>query len=206
MASPDRVAAVAELKERFSNSDAVVLTNYRGLSVAELKQLRRDLGQHATYAVTKNTLTKIAAKEAGIEGLDDQLLGPTAIAFITGDVASVAKGLKNFAKDNPLLELKGGYMDGRVLDASEVSKLADLESREVLLAKLAGGMQGSLQKAVQLFNAPLAQAARALGALQAKAEADPSALAGAGSTDQDTTDAAAAANTDDAADAADAAN
>ncbi|MDA8439252.1 MAG: 50S ribosomal protein L10, partial [Propionibacterium sp.] len=138
------------------------------------------LGDEATYAVAKNTLTKIAARDAGIEGLEEQLTGPTAIAFISGDVATVAKGLRDFAKANPLLVIKGGVMDGRVLDADEVKKLADLESREVLLAKLAGAMLGTLQQAVFLFAAPLAQAARALGALQTAAQADPSLIAGAG--------------------------
>jgi large subunit ribosomal protein L10 len=123
------------------------------------------LGESATYAVAKNTLTTIAAREAGIEGLDEKLTGPTAIAFIHGDVATVAKGLRDFAKANPLLVIKGGVMDGRVLDADSVKKLADLESREVLLAKLAGAMNGNLAKAVGLFAAPLSQMARAAAAL-----------------------------------------
>ena len=168
MARPDKVAAVAELKEKFSSADATVLTEYRGLSVSALKDLRRSLGSDATYAVAKNTLTRIAAKEAGIEGLDEQLVGPTALAFINGDVASVAKGLKNFAKDNPLLVIKGGVMDGNVLDADQVKKLADLESREVLLAKLAGGLKANLTKAAVVFNALPSKAARGLGALQEK--------------------------------------
>ncbi|MCT1460100.1 50S ribosomal protein L10 [Aestuariimicrobium sp. p3-SID1156] len=180
MARPDKVAAVEELKEKFTSSNAVVLTEYRGLTVASLKDLRRSLGEDATYAVAKNTLTLIAAKDAGIEGLDDQLTGPTALTFISGDVATVAKGLRDFAKANPLLVIKGGVMDGRVLDADEVKKLANLESRETLLAKLAGGMQANLQKAVFLLAAPLSQAARALGALETAAQADPSVIGGAG--------------------------
>lgn len=180
MARPDKAATVAELTGEFSNSAAVVLTEYRGLSVKNMRDLRRALGDDATYAVAKNTLTKIAARDAGIEGLDEQLTGPTAIAFISGDVATVAKGLRDFAKANPLLVIKGGVMDGRVLDADEVKKLADLESREVLLAKLAGAMKGTLQQAVFLFAAPLSQAARAFGALQTAAQADPSLIAGAG--------------------------
>ncbi len=181
MARPDKAAAVAQLKDEFSSADAVVLTEYRGLSVANLKDLRRSLGENANYAVAKNTLTTIAAREAGIEGLDDQLVGPTAIAFVHGDVATVAKGLRDFAKANPLLVIKGGVMDGRVLDADEVKKLADLESREVLLAKLAGAMQANLQKAVFLLAAPLSQGARVLGALETAAQADPSLIGGAGS-------------------------
>jgi large subunit ribosomal protein L10 len=180
MARSDKVAEVETLKNAFSESAAAVLTEYRGLTVADLKELRRSLGADATYAVAKNTLTKIAAKNAGIEGLDDQLTGPTAIAFINGDVASVAKSLRNFAKDNPLLVLKGGVMDGKVLDAETVKKLADLESREVLLAKLAGAMKGTAQKAVSLFAAPLTQAAQLMGALQSKATSDPSVIGGAG--------------------------
>ncbi len=180
MARPDKVAAVAELTEQFTNSSAAVLTDYRGLTVKDLKALRRSLGEDASYAVTKNTLTKIAAKQAGLEQLAEQLKGPTAIAFISGDVATVAKGLRDFAKANPLLVIKGGVMDGRILNADEVKKLADLESREVLLAKLAGAMKGSAQKAVYLFAAPLSQAARVLGALQAAAEENPSLLGGAG--------------------------
>lgn len=180
MARPDKVAAVEELKEKFSSSQAVVLTEYRGLTVASLKDLRRSISNDATYAVAKNTLTKIAAKDAGIEGLDEQLSGPTALTFISGDVATVAKSLRDFAKANPLLVIKGGVMDGRVLDADEVKKLANLESREVLLAKLAGGMQANLQRAVFMIAAPLSQAARALGALETAAQADPSLIGGAG--------------------------
>lgn len=210
MARPDKAAAVDELKQSFTNADAAVLTEYRGLTVSNLKDLRRSLGEDATYAVAKNTLTTIAAKEAGIEGLDEQLTGPTAIAFINGDIATVAKGLRDFAKANPLLVIKGGVMDGKVLNADEVKKLADLESREVLLAKLAGAMQASLQQAVYLFAAPLSQAARALGALETKAQADPSVIAGAGqapaaqeTVSEDSSEAPAADAADDAAQAAD---
>ncbi|NNG18041.1 50S ribosomal protein L10 [Naumannella sp. ID2617S] len=209
MARPDKAAAVAELKDKFSSSDAVVLTEYRGLSVAALQELRRSLGQDATYAVTKNTLTQIAAKEAGIEGLDDQLVGPTALTFINGDVATVAKGLKNFSKDNPLLVIKGGVMEGRLLDADGVKKLADLESREVLLAKLAGGMKANLNKAAYVLAAPASKLARVLGALEAAAQEDPSKIGGAGApvADQkpETEEAAPAADNNEtaAADAAD---
>ena len=184
MARPDKEAAVKALSEKFSSSSAAVLTEYRGLSVKALKNLRRSLGNDATYSVAKNTLTIIAAHQAGIEGLDDQLTGPTAIAFITGDVASVAKGIRNFAKENPALVIKGGYMDGNVLDADTVKKLADLESREVLLAKMAGAMNANLAKAVYLFAAPLNQAARAMGALQDAAQANPSLIAGTGASAQ----------------------
>jgi large subunit ribosomal protein L10 len=131
--------------------------------------------------VVKNTLTKIAAKDAGVEGLDGLLAGPSAIAFIKGDPVEAAKGLRDFAKAHPKLVIKGGYLDGKVLSAADVTKLADLESREVLLAKLAGAMNASLQQAVSLFAAPLSQAARAIEALRVAAEADPSLIGGAGS-------------------------
>ncbi|QNN51357.1 50S ribosomal protein L10 [Nocardioides mesophilus] len=182
MARPDKAADVAELVESFQDSAGAVLTEYRGLSVKQLQDLRRALGENATYAVVKNTLTKIAATEAGVEGFDALLTGPTAIAFISGDVVEAAKGLRDFAKANPSLVIKGGVLDGAALDAAEIAKLADLESREVLLAKLAGGMLASLSQAVYLLNAPLAQAARLAGALQAKAEQDPSILKGGAGT------------------------
>lgn len=178
MARPDKAAAVAEIVEQFNGAAGAVLTEYRGLTVKQLQELRRSLGENAQYAVVKNTLTKLAAKEAGVDGVDDLLTGPTAIAFINGDVVEAAKGLRDFAKANPTLVIKGGFLDGKALDASEVAKLADLESREVLLGKLAGAMLASLSQAVYLLNAPLSQAARVVGALQAKAESDPSILAG----------------------------
>jgi large subunit ribosomal protein L10 len=170
MARPDKAAGVAELVESFQESAGAVLTEYRGLSVKQLQELRRSLGDNASYAVVKNTLTKIAATEAGIEGFDALLTGPTAIAFINGDVVEAAKGLRDFARANPALVIKGGILDGNALDAAEIAKIADLESREVLLGRLAGGMLASLSQAVYLLNAPLAQMARVAGALQAKTE------------------------------------
>jgi large subunit ribosomal protein L10 len=192
MAREDKAATVAELAEEFRSSTAAVLTEYRGLTVSQIGELRRSLKGVATYAVVKNTLTKIAAREAGVEGLDALLSGPSAIAFIKGDPVEGAKSLKAFAKDNPLLVLKAGYMDGRVLDAAEVKKLADLESREVLLAKLAGAMKASMSQAVSLFAAPLSQAARTMDALRVKAEADPSVIGGAGAAPSKIDEAAAA--------------
>ena len=178
MARPDKAAAVAELSERFSSSAGVVLTEYRGLSVKALGQLRRTLGDEATYAVSKNTLTTIAAREAGVAGIEDQLVGPTAIAFISGDPVLVAKGLRDFGRTNPQLIIKGGVLEGRVISPEEVGRLADLESREVLLAKVASGMQGILQQAISLISAPLSQAARLMAALQDAATENPSLLAG----------------------------
>ena len=182
MARPDKAAAVAELTDGFRNSTAVLLTEYRGLTVAQLKDLRRTLGEHVKYSVVKNTLTKIAAREASVEGLDDLLSGPSAIAFVGGDPVEAAKGLRDFSKANPLLVIKGGVMDGRSLTPEEIRKLADLESREVLLAKLAGAMKASLSGAVSLFAAPLAQTARLVEALRAKAEQDPTVLRGGAGT------------------------
>jgi large subunit ribosomal protein L10 len=178
MARPDKTAAVAEIVDSFNDSSASVLTEYRGLTVKQLQDLRRVLGDNAHYAVVKNTLTKIAAKQAGVVGFDDLLNGPTAIAFINGDLVEAAKGLRDFAKANPALVIKGGYVDGAPMGAAEIAKLADLESREVLLGKLAGAMLGSLSQAVYLLNAPLAQAARVVGALEEKAKQDPSILQG----------------------------
>ncbi|MFC6354560.1 50S ribosomal protein L10 [Luethyella okanaganae] len=164
----NKEAAVAELTEKFQSSTAVLLTEYRGLTVAQLKQLRKNISEDATYAVVKNTLTKIAANNAGISSFDDELAGPSAIAFVHGDPVAVAKSLRDFTKANPLLVVKGGYFDGKPLTAAEVGKLADLESREVLLGKLAGAFKASLFGAAYLFNAPLSKAARLVDALREK--------------------------------------
>jgi len=161
-------ASVAELTKNFENSTAVLLTEYRGLTVAQLKQLRNDIRQDADYAVVKNTLTKIAAANAGVTGLDDELKGPSAIAFVHGDPVAVAKSLRNFAKANPQLVVKGGYFDGAALTADEVNKLADLESREVLLAKLAGAMKATMTKAAYVFQALPSKAVRTVDALREK--------------------------------------
>ncbi|GAA4627447.1 MULTISPECIES: 50S ribosomal protein L10 [Cellulomonas] len=170
MARPDKAAAVAEITDRFRASNAAVLTEYRGLTVAQLKQLRKALRGNAHYAVVKNTLTAIAAKDAGLEGLDAGLQGPSAIAFVHGDPVEAAKGLRDFAKANPALVIKAGVLDGRPLTAEEITKLADLESREVLLAKAAGAMKAKLYQAAYLFTAPASQAVRTVEALRAKRE------------------------------------
>jgi len=164
----NKEATVAELTDLFRNSNAVVLTEYRGLTVAQLKQLRGNIREHASYAVVKNTLTKIAANGAGITAFDDDLAGPSAIAFVHGDTVTVAKALRDFSKANPLLVVKGGYFDGAPLTAAEVGKLADLESREVLLAKVAGVLKALPTRAAGLFQAPLSQMARLAAALEEK--------------------------------------
>jgi large subunit ribosomal protein L10 len=173
MARADKATAVADIAERFKDSTASLITEYRGLTVANLADLRRSLAGSATYAVAKNTLIKRAASEAGIEGLDELFAGPTAIAFVTGEPVDAAKAIKTFAKDNKALVIKGGYMDGHPLSVAEVERIADLESREVLLAKLAGAMKGNLAKAAGLFNAPASQMARLLAALQEKKASEP---------------------------------
>ncbi|GAA3283873.1 50S ribosomal protein L10 [Nesterenkonia halophila] len=167
MATPEKAAAVEELKDLFSSSNAAVLTEYRGLSVDQLQTLRRSVRENAHYAVVKNTLTEIAAEETGIDSFKGQMAGPSAIAFVHGDPVDVAKSLRDFAKKNPQLIVKGGYMDGATLDAEDVQKLADLESREVLLSKLAGALVGVQSKAASLFEAPLSKAARTVEALRA---------------------------------------
>ena len=172
MSRSDKAAAIAELSEKFRSSNAAVLTEYRGLTVKQLTELRSNLRGNATYAVVKNTLTELAAKDAGVDAFDGQLAGPSAIAFVEGDPVTVAKSLRDFAKANPLLVIKGGVLEGKALSAAEITKLADLESREVLLAKLAGAMNASLAKAVYLFAAPLSKAARTVDALRAKVEAE----------------------------------
>jgi large subunit ribosomal protein L10 len=205
MARPDKAAAVAELTDEFRSSNGAVLTEYRGLTVAQLKQLRTALGDDVNYAVVKNTLTKIAAKDAGVDSFDSLLEGPSAIAFIKGDPVVAAKGLRDFAKANPLLVIKGGVLDGKALGSDEISKLADLESREVLLAKLAGAMKAAPQQAVSLFAAPLSQAARLFAALQDKLPADDApaqdAVADEAPAVQDTVEAPAEASTEETASA-----
>jgi len=191
MANAEKVAAVAELTERFQTSSGAVLANYRGLTVAQLAELRRALGGQATFAVVKNTLTKIAATEAGVaDQIGDLLIGPSAIAFVKGDVVEAAKGLREFAKANPALEIKGGIIDGRSMTPSEIDRLADLESRDVLLAMLAGAMKASMARAAATMAALPAQMARLAAALEAKraAEAPAEAATPAGAAATETED------------------
>jgi large subunit ribosomal protein L10 len=211
MARAEKVAAVAELTERFQTSAGAVLTEYRGLTVAQLGELRQTLGDHATFAVVKNTLTKIAASEAGIaDELDGLLSGPSAIAFVQGDVVEAAKGLRDFAKANPFLVIKGGVLEGKSMTPGEIDKLADLEPRDVLMARLAGAMKASMSGAAATFAALPVQMARLLAALQAKleeaapAETAPAATAEASAAATETASAADAVSAD-AAPAADAA-
>ena len=186
MARPDKVASVAEIADEFRGASASVVTEYRGLTVAQLTALRRALGPDVSYRVAKNTLVKRAAQDAGVDGLDALLVGPTAIAFVTGEPVDAAKALRDFAKANQGLVIKGGFMDGNALSVEEVNRIADLESREVQLAKLAGAMKGNLSKAAGLFAAPASQVARLAQALVDKrAEADGGAAAPAAEADAD---------------------
>ncbi|CAM2869993.1 50S ribosomal protein L10 [Saccharomonospora xinjiangensis] len=172
MAKPDKVAAVAEIADRFRTSSAAVVTQYSGLSVSQLSELRRALGDTAKYRVAKNTLVKRAAAEAGVEGLDELFVGPTAIAFVEGEPVEAAKAIRDFAKDNNALVIKGGYMDGKALSVSEIERIADLESREVLLAKTAGVLKAKLSQAAALFQAPASQVARLAAALEDKRKSE----------------------------------
>ena len=165
MANPKNETSLAELKQRFTDTDSLVLTEYRGLTVAQTTELRKALGADVQYSIAKNTLLKLAAKHAGVEGLDELFVGPTAVAFIQGEAVDAAKALKKFAAENKALVVKGGYMDGNPLTA-------ELDNRETTLAKLAGAMKGSLSKAAALFNAPASQVARLSAALQEKKEAE----------------------------------
>ena len=178
MAREDKVSAVAELTDRFQSSEGAVLTEYRGLTVSQLAELRGNLGGSATFTVVKNTLTKIAATEAGVAGeLDGLLSGPSAIAFVKGDVVEAARGLRDFSRANPLLVIKGGVVDGKAVSPAEIEKLADLESREVLLAKLAGGMKASMSKAAAVMAALPVQMAQLAEALRVKRESEGGAVA-----------------------------
>jgi len=186
MPNSEKVSAVAEIVDHFTTSAATVLTEYRGLSVKQLSQLRKALGSETTYAVVKNTLTKRAAAEAGVAIDENLLVGPTAIAFVKGDPVEAAKGLRDFAKSNPLLIIKGGFYEGKPLSAAEVSKIADLESREVLLAKVAGVLKALPTRAAGLFQAPLSQVARLAAALEEKQGGAGAAAADAPTTEETT--------------------
>jgi large subunit ribosomal protein L10 len=172
-------AKVAELAQRFRGSSGAVLTEYRGLTVAQVRELRQALGEDATFAVVKNTLTKIAAKDAGVsDAFSELLVGPSAIAFVEGDVVQAAKGLREFSRAHPLLVIKGGVLEGKTMTPEEISKLADLEPRDVLLAKLAGAMKATMAGAAATFNALPVQLARLMAALQEKKAAEGPAPAG----------------------------
>ena len=165
MKRPEKEAVVAQLTDKFRDADAIYLTEYRGLTVPQISELREKLGRDTSYTVAKNTLIRIAAKEAGIEGLDEILAGPTAVTFVKGDFIEAAKTLRDFAKTN-----KGGFADGTVYDAEGAQKLADLKSRPQLLAEFAGDIKATMSKAAYLFNALPTKAVRTIDALREKQE------------------------------------
>ena len=168
MAQTDKVATVAEIADRFRSSNAAVITEYRGLTMAQLSELRRSLGRDTAYTVAKNTLVKRAAADAGVAGIDHLFVGPTAVAFVTGEPVDAAKALRDFARTHPMLVIKGGLLEGRALEPAEVTRLADLDSREVLLSKLAGAMKGTLTKAAIVLNALPTKAVQLVAALRDK--------------------------------------
>lgn len=173
MPNAEKISAVKEITDHLQTSSAAVITEYRGLTVKQITDLRRALGRETTFAVVKNTLTKRAAVEAGVTISDELLVGPTAIAFVKGDPVEAAKGLRDFAKSHPLLVIRGGLLDGKALSADEINRIADLESREVLLAKVAGVLKALPTRAAGLFQAPLSQVARLAKALEDKTSAEP---------------------------------
>src|SRR6185295_16730497 len=154
MARPEKVATVEEIKEKLEGASAAVLTEYRGLKVSELATLRASLrAAEAEYKVYKNTLARRAAEEAGLADLVSLLQGPTAITFVKGDAVAVAKALRDYSRTNANLVVKGGILGTRVIEPSDVAALAEIEPREVLLARIAGGFQAPLVKAAGLFQA-----------------------------------------------------
>lgn len=206
MPRADKVAAVADVRERLDEATATVLTEYRGLSVDDLAELRARLrGTDATYRIVKNTLTRLAARDAGLDIPDDVLVGPTAVTFCAGDPVAVAKVLRAFSREHPQLVIKGGVLEGRVIDAAETTKLADLESREELLARLAGTMQTLIAQPARLAQANLTKFAQLLAALQDKRAAesggDPGTASGGDAATAEDGDADAAEDGDGDADA-----
>jgi large subunit ribosomal protein L10 len=151
---PEKVAIVAEVKERIASSDATILAEYRGMSVKQLHELRKQLRQvGGELKVYKNTLVRLAAREAGVEGADDLLTGPTAIAFVKGDIAAAAKTLRDAAKVIAPLTLKGGILDSKILSLADVEALADLPSRDVLLSQIAGVFEAPISQFASLLEA-----------------------------------------------------
>ena len=179
MPRPEKVQAVADIKERMESARAVFFTEYRGLTVKAVQQLRNDLrNSGAEYKVVKMTLAKLAAAEAGFEGIDEYLVGPTALAFANSDAVATAKALKEFGKANDVFVLKAGLLAGDILAPEEISKLAEIESREVLLAKIAGAGRAPMYAAAGMFASFTRNAATMFGQLLDKKESGESAVAG----------------------------
>ena len=188
MPNAQKVEKVLELKNRIDGSEALLLADYRGLSVHDATEVRRSLSDQARFSIVKNTLMQRAAADAGLEELGALLEGPTAVAFVDGDVVAAAKRVVEAARRFPSLVLKGGYMEERVLTAAEAQALANLESRDVMLSKLAGLMKAEMSRAASMFQAlqsrflgvldaykdKLAPEAEAAGASEPPAETEPS--------------------------------
>jgi len=169
MARPEKEAAVAEIQKKLSSSQSVILTDYRGLNVQEVTELRKKLREVGVeFKVVKNTLTKLAAKNAAIEGLDDLMEGPIALAFGYDDPVAPAKVLAEFAKDHQSLELKGGLLEGKVIDLNMVNSLAKLPSKEALLAQIVGLLQAPIRNLVNVLSAPLRNTVYVLEAVRKK--------------------------------------
>ena len=170
---PEKVAVVDEVRERMDASDGALLTEYRGLTVAELAELRRELvAAGGDYKVYKNTLVRLAVADTPREGISELLTGPTAIAFVEGDVSAVAKALRDFARANPNLVVKGGIVGEGILSASDMAQLADLPSRDVLLAQFAGALSAPMQQLAGLIQALPRNLAYGLSALLEQRQAD----------------------------------
>ena len=173
MPNATKIERVSELKERIESATALLLTEYRGLTVGEITELRRSLRDvDASLAVIKNTLMLRAANDAGIQALDGLLAGPSAVAFVNGDVVAVAKRLKDASKQFPALVIKGGYLDGEALDAQGAQALADLESRDVMLSKIAGLFKAEMSRAAAAFVAAQSQFLALLEAYKEKVPAE----------------------------------
>jgi large subunit ribosomal protein L10 len=172
MPSTEKIEKVAALKERIQGSQALILTEYRGLSVHDATELRRSLADQARFAVAKNTLLLRAATEAGLQGLEDLLKGPTAVAFVQGDVVATAKRLAEAARKVPALVIKGAFVEGKVLTAEEARALADLESREVMLSKVAGMLKSEMSRAASMFQALQSRFVGLMEALREKLPAE----------------------------------
>lgn len=175
MPSTEKIEKVAALRERIQGSQALILTEYRGLSVHDATELRRSLADQARFAVAKNTLLLRAATEAGVQGLEHLLSGPTAVAFVQGDVVATAKRLVEAARKFPALVIKGGFVEGKVLTAEEARALAELESREVMLSKVAGMLKSEMSRAASVFQALQSRFVGLMEALRDKLPAEASA-------------------------------
>jgi large subunit ribosomal protein L10 len=198
MPNAGKTEKVAALKERIERSSALLLTEFRGLNVHDATELRRSLSDTARFAIVKNTLMQRASAEAGIEALEALLEGPTAVAFVDADVVTAAKRVVDAGRKYPALILKGGYLDGRVLSAAEAASLATLESREVMLSRIAGMFQADMSRAAAAFQAVQAKFLRLLDAYRDKVPAGGSAAEALAEEPEGSTGEATSGSTEDA--------